>query len=515
MEKPRQEDAPQRQRGGFRGRGRGRGGHAGDNREERSEAREQGQRGGFRGRGRGGHGDRPERRLQPIRLQFPEDQIKLNEVQAARVKELDEEIKKIGSPQEPSKEQFERQIHDAEMEIGKMVNQIELVKQKIAQATQDRQAYMEKNAPELAHMDENGQRLRQLKDTLNTLDHQIDEVKANRQKIQGMIKERIAKYHVRSREEAEAKKARLEDRIETETLDLKELKKLQADIDQLSKVAAQFDKVAGEEAQLEQLTARERELRDQRAKANEERKAVSQKMSDGYAARKEVQTALEKFKQDMDKLWAERRQLDEQRQAKYDKKKEILKAQRAAWDEYSQATRKKDELIRARKIVFHEAEKIMIQIEEGRKKIGDIPERANPHQTELTAALSLISYLEGIVEDKEDEDKETAKAANAGKRVDPAEAALLASIHSNSRRKKQQRGAKKEEKKKTSLVHSIDAMAQFATVEVSAPLSIEQIPACVAELRKKVKEWRDTFVKAVVKFDVQADGKVNVAVNLA
>ena len=515
MEKPRKEDAPQRQRGGFRGRGRGRGGHNGDNREESGEAREQGQRGGFRGRGRGGHGERSDRRLQPIRLQFPEEQIKLNEVQAARVKELDEEIKKIGTPAEPSKESFERQIHDVEMEIGKMVNQIEIVKQKIAQAKQDRQSYMEKNAPELAHMDENGQRLRQLKESLNTLDQQLEEVKANRQRIQGTIKERIAKYHVRSREEAEAKKARLEDRIETETLDLKELKKLQADIDQLSKVAAQFDKVAAEEAQLEQLVARERELREARNKANEERKAVSQKMSVGYAARKEVQTAMEKFKQDMDKLWAEKRQLEEERQAKWDKKKEIFKAQSAAWDQYAQATRKKDELIRARKIVFHEAEKIMIQIEEGRKKIGDIQEKVNPHQTELTAALSLISYLEGIIEDKEDEEKESAQAANAGKKVDPAAAALLASLHSNSRKKKQQRGAKKEEKKKTSLVHSIDAMAQFAAVEVSAPLSIEQIPACVADLRKKVKEWRDCFVKAVVKFDVQADGNVNVAVTLA
>ena len=506
MEKPTDSEVPQRQRGGFRGRGRGGRGGGGDR--NREQDREQGSapRGG-RG-GRGGFNRPPP----PVRLFHDEKDIKLNEAQQARVKELEEEIKKIGNPVRPDEEAHNRAVHDLEMQIGRTVGQIDVLKQKIETNKQARDQYLSKNAPEVAEREQSHQKLRELKDEIAKLFTEKDEIKQKLTKIQSGLKERQLKSGVKSREEAELKRAEIEERIETETLTNQELKKLMSDVDRLTKIAASFDNVESQEAERMRLIARQSELGKLIDQKREERDGYVKKLEAAKSARAEVTAALTKFREAGDALWKERKTLEQQNKERYDAKAKLKDDHHKAVGEYLRLDREKRRLERDRKLVYAEAEKIMEQIEEGRRKIGEITERQNPHQKELSAGMALIGYLEGLVESEEEAAQ--SEKPMAGKQVDAKTMALLASIHKGKKKAEKGKKQEKKEKKEATLVHSMDTMAQFVTVEVQAPTTIAQAKECIEVIRKKCKGWKETFVKALVKFDFQADGKVRVAVVL-
>jgi hypothetical protein len=176
-------------------------------------------------------------------------------------------------------------------------------------------------------------------------------------------------------------------------------------------------------------------------------------------------------------------------------------------DEYYQKRRQLEELEYEKRKVFSEAERLMVQAQQGQAKI-DVKERKNPHEKEIHAANSLIAYLEQIVEAA----AEDAQPAETGGKASAADLALLASLRKPSKKYKQRA---KKAAKPTALAHSLGTLAQFDVVNLTPPATSDQVAAALDQLKQKSKEWTESFVRAVVTISARVDGTVQVSISLA
>jgi Fic family protein len=202
-------------------------------------------RGSFRGRGRGRGAFSPDRRpprdsstfrRPPIHLTFAPAEIKLNEGQAARIRELDEQIKAIGKPEEPSRADHERHMQDIENEITSLQSAKEQYQRQLDANEQEREAYFQGR-------DSVGDGTRLSYHTLNDLRRANDELteeirtlSQQRGQKMALLREMKLKAGVKDQNEALMKIDDIDSRIEAETLTVQQLKKALAEKDRLQSI---------------------------------------------------------------------------------------------------------------------------------------------------------------------------------------------------------------------------------------------------------------------------------------
>lgn len=471
-------------------------------------------RGGYN-RGRGGQHKAGEKRQTErrqyvrrpvIRLQMDVKEIKLNEEQTLKIKELDEQIKAVGKPVQPSLDDKANKLGMFDEEVAKMNAQIEVIKNKIDAIEAERQEYLKKNAPELAERTANSQKLRDAKAERERISKELELATAEKLRLDTQYRERKMKSGVKSKEAAEAKILELEELIETKSMTNQELKKHLGEIDHLHAVLNTFDGVDNIETKLEAAKKKERELRDLFYAKRREMDELFKQLEQAGNLRDVVKAKTQAFLTRKDEAWTQIKEIKGKINEKFKEKHAYIAEFDKQWEDAKVKKSKLVELEYEKKVIYSAAERTMLQVLEGQKKFGDIKERVNPYTKQINAATSLIAYLGSMLDEKvEKEDKKV-----VGKKIDDSAMALIASL------RKPVKGKKETKKSKpVNLVHSLDSIAQFAVVEMTAPTTLEQVKPIIDELTKKVQVWKDAFAKAVVNFAVQADGKVSVSISMA
>ena len=509
-----------RGRGGFRG-NRGRGGNEGrqndrDYNRPQSRGGQSGQHGGPRG-GRGGGNFKPtDRSRMPKRPrmvpQHPINEIKLNEVQAAKIKEIDEEIKAIGKITEPPREEFDKRIKTIDETIASLNSQITTYHQQIEAQQKLRTDYINKNNPNVAQLSEMGEHIKekiekrnQIRDEIKSIDDQFVDAKKKLESLRN-------KTGFRTKEQAEARIDEIDQRVETSTLGNNELKKLLAERDRITQNINLFEKFAPLQKILDTSRERKNGLYESLHKINDELKESTEKRDVAREQKGQIYAETKKYKDQIDLFRDKIKELTEQKNIQRKEKDNAFKEQNKAYDEYRTKLQQKNDLEYQKNVIYCEAERTMVQVLEGLKKIGEIKERVNPHQKEIQSAQALIQYLETLL-DQADDKKEEQKIKK-GKTVNQAELALIASCKATNKKGKKNRKEQSAKAKSSNLTHSLLTISQFSELDLTAPTKLSEIPEIIKLLQEKVNNWKASFVNASVNFNIREDGTVAVTISL-
>jgi chromosome segregation ATPase len=351
--------------------------------------------------------------------------------------------------------------------------------------------------------------IRVLRQEIDELAGDLNDIKAERSQYIQKFGALQQKNGPRTPEEARRRKEDIMDRIETEKVSPKELKKLLAEVDQLTLIENSLQGVDKVKEALESVRKDESEivaeLKIKRQRLNE----LFGQRDDLRAATTELQGDLNGFDEAIAVIRGEMSELFQQIKGKVQARDQVRRDFARETDEYYDKRRAVEALEYEKKKVLSEAERLMVQAQEGQAKT-EIKERKNPHEKEIQTANSLVAYLEQVQTQTGGEAEKDDEAA--GKQGSKADIALIASLRKPSKKDKQKA---KRATKPAALAHSLGTLAQFDAVNVTPPPTSEQVGAAIAELKQKAKEWTESFVRAAVRISPLPDGSVQVSISLA
>jgi chromosome segregation ATPase len=425
------------------------------------------------------------------------------------MKDLDEKMKAFGTPKEPSHEEHDKHLQEIEDEIQRLCSQRDAFKDRLHQRQSDLDAFRQSREESDAHgVNAEFQEAQRERDRL---EKELRDLQALRGQKVEQLKDNKARLGVKNQDEALSRLAELDSQIETQTLTNTQLKKLLSEKDRIQSIFKSLEGFTKLQADVDTLRGQERDkrteldaARDRFSKAREARNAA-QGPKDQPSVSQRLSAELREIREQLDGVHGALKQ-------KTQEKKTAREAFNNAWQEYRATLEEINKLGHEKRVIFSEAERVMMQIEEGRKRIGDIREFINPHETEINAGIALIAYLERFIEKQSEKSEARAPQPKVAGRDDLA---LLAALRKPT--KKDREAAKKTQQqpqKPTTLSHDVTTLSQFDKVGLAAPLNIEQIPPLIEQLTAKVKAWREAFRCAKVGFNVQSDGKVTVAISV-
>ena len=523
MESQRQNQRPQRQsrpRGGSRAGGqrseRPQRENSNENRRQDNRQNQQQHQGGERNQQQQ-QNRRP--RLPHIYLRRKPEEIKLNEEQAKQVEELTQQINAFGKIEIPDTTALTEKDQQYQNEIDRLSSQMSNINDKLEDVQRRQDNYEKSHNPHKQESNEAYETMKKLDEQIKPLVAKRDEIKA--QRIQTSTKVRSIKQSTpgRSKDDILDKISQLEYQIETQTLSNQQLRTKMSEIDKLKKSMGQFGNLNDYEAQFSQLTIQERELNDKISALFDQKNKLRDTLATLNKDNKDIKSEIDKF-------WAERKQLYQQRNELREKINKLYQEKRSFKQEFynkrNELFQKRDDqavLIHKRNQIYQEAERHMDLLEKGARQAGEIKERHNPNEANINAARSLVSYLQGILaleEAKLEEEEE--KTHLQGKAQNDSALQLVMSVRKAS--KKDKKAAKKEKKneekqKSNKLDLTFESLQQFSSLGVTQPTTKDQIPEVIAVLKKKAQEWEDSFIKLNLTFNVQADGSIKSAITVA
>lgn len=454
-------------------------------------------------------------RLQHITLRRAEKDIKLNEEQQKQVFELDQKIGAYGKVELPAMEEREKKNKEFEMETEKLQSQLQTKREKVDEITKKIDDFNKKHDPHKKEHDEIRAEIKKIDEVLQPTNEKLRSLRETKISASTKLRDIKEKTPGRSIEDIDAKIDELEYQIETSTLSNTQLKSKLSQIEQLKKNRGQFGNVA-------QLQNSIIHVKEEEKKLNASKKELQEKRDELYKQINSFNQGNSSFKEQIDKFWDEKKkvfgeikELKEQINKKYAEKKEYNDQFFKNLNELRGKRNEVAVLINSRLKIFQEAERHMDLLEKGANKAGEIKERKNPNEGKISAAKSLIGFLQGQLALREDyQPKEKVE-----KTVVETEASkIINSIRKPSKkeRKNQKRQEKpKDEKPKVKKMNfTVDSLQQFSLVGITQPSSQEEIPKVIAELKKKVDEWQQSFIKVTLNFDVQEDGSIKSSIKL-
>jgi chromosome segregation ATPase len=432
--------------------------------------------------------------------------IKLNETQAEKAKELDEKIRELGRPVEPSQTEHDERLGVVEAEINKLNGHLQTLNGELAERNKERESYYKENAPGFAEQEANDKNVNSIKNRIASCIEEQKTVKANIIKLVQDYKRKQHELGIKSRDDAESRIEELNHQMETETLSNQELKKKLAEVDRIQSNFKKLEVLEEMREELDSARARDAELIAEIGALRLDRNTALERSKSVKEAGHSVSRRLDEMKQAekavYERIREQKKLIGDKIQQRKEIEHEFWEARRAYRAKVQQST----ELLHEKRKIYAEAERIMLQMEEGRRKVGEIKERKNPNEVQITAANALISYLEKCLSEMGAKPEEK---LDGGKKGSKDVIDFLKGLHKPSKKQKEKKSAKPQP-----LSHSLQTMSQFMAVDIVPPTTADQIPACLASLREKVQAWSDSFSRAIVDFTVGADGKVSVAISL-
>ena len=411
----------------------------------------------------------------------------------------------------------EAKMTEFQNEFEKLNAQQSTIREKIENVSKRQDAFEKAHDPHKKEHDETRANIKKIQDEIEPLIQQRNAARARKVELSSKVKNIKDKTPGRSKEEILDKIDKLEYQIETSTLNNQQLRSKLSEIDSLKKSLGSFGNLGSIEHDVKVSAQSEREL-------NEKIKVLIDQKNKLYQAMAAFNQDNKETKEQRDKLWQERKGYYTQLNEIKGKMDEIAKARKEYNDQFfanrNQLYQKKNELavlMHDRLQIYQDAERHMNLLEKGAKQAGEIKERRNPNEDKINSARSLIGYLQTILSfDQEKDEQEEVKIQ--GKKEDNSALSLIGSVRKQTKKEKKaaKKEKKQEEKAKTSKLDlTFESIQQLAQLDLTPPTTTEQIPAIIAELKKKAQQWEDEFVKLVLKFDIQPDGSIKSAISFA
>ncbi|KAH0787935.1 hypothetical protein GPJ56_008143 [Histomonas meleagridis] len=169
-----------------------------------------------------------------IQLRTPIDQIKLNEVQSEKIKELNEKLHELGEAVAPSEKDHTLKLEKLEKRINQIKGNIDTYRHMIDEEYAKRDSYVSKHsgiAPNALNQIQSS--LNELYEKKSQIEKDIQENNDKHSKLQVQLRDIRSKSGIKNQEEALAKIDQIDHRIEVETLTSPQLRKLISERDRI------------------------------------------------------------------------------------------------------------------------------------------------------------------------------------------------------------------------------------------------------------------------------------------
>jgi chromosome segregation ATPase len=422
----------------------------------------------------------------------------LNNEQSARVKEFNEQIKALSQHHEPDQSGHERRRQQIDDEINHLREQQDSRRNDISVKEMQITDFKKKHCPSLNGVRDFNIAIGELVDRRNQADAEMRELQNSRTTYFTKLRNARQRYRVASSEEATCRTENIDERIERETLSNVQLKKLLMERDRAEagrKYFQEFDRDSQFENARDEDNRLRVELRDLSIKIRDLR-AQQRAME---ATSNDILAQLQVLEDEKNKLWCLMKDLKMQIDGKREEKKQLCAEFKKGWDEYCQIQDTIMNLQYEKSEIFAEAERLTMQALEGKRRIEETSETNNPNERKIRAATSLIGYLQAFL------GKDNEKMNDLVKEKGSKEAlAMIAELRKPSK-KERQFVKKHKTTKAVTLAYDVEKLKQFDVIEVTAPMTIEQISATLQIVQDKVKDWTNSFIQTRLIIEVQPD----------
>jgi len=424
----------------------------------------------------------------------------------AKAKTEPKEKKEEQEPQIPKVEQPDRAGLDATIakiasEIEKFQAQQKAITAKIQERSGGKDDFFTQKAEIRKEFDAVAAELDALHKQKEQVLGAVDAHKAEGREMKDQLQKMKKTIGYGSVQEIDERIASIEFKLWTESVPLKEEKKLLAEIQELKK---NRPKVTSMTQLQESLTGRDAGM-DKRAAGNEIKAQIALAME----KKKGVSAKLTELNESRKTQLGDLPELIEERDAIGKKVQEKIKERNEARDAFREEERKyreyQNELRQIRQQKYAE-ERESKQREWNKKRLEREAEKLDdqPYVQEITLVEQTISFCKGLVQEKESKVKEEAKEVDHGKLdglvVMGKKDVRDEDLYWAPTKEKKSKGKKSKESGSSAkpIKHNAETFRLFEKLKLDAPITTEEIPALLEKLdekledyQNKVKEWEE------------------------
>jgi len=326
------------------------------------------------------------------------------------------EKKQDDAPQIEKKEQPDRGAYDEKMKtiqdaISDLQKQQSELTKKIQERSGGKEEFYQKKAELRALLDEYSEKM----DSLKAQKDEIHKAVGSKKQEAGEMKQQLVKMKksigYTSEGEIDKRIADIQFKMWTDTIPLREEKKLLAEIQELKRNRGKVGKVAEMESSLEDF--------DTGTSMREKIKVINEELSKWYDAKKKVQEKIQELTQSRQEKTGDIKDIIDERDALNAKVQEKIKERNAARDEFNAAMKEFHSYLQEVRAVRQEkfveerkkrqAEQDMFRRHREADKLDE-----QPHVSEMTLVEQTILFCKSLLQTKDVEKKEEKKGGEVG-----------------------------------------------------------------------------------------------------
>ncbi|CAE7333339.1 unnamed protein product [Symbiodinium sp. CCMP2592] len=428
----------------------------------------------------------------------------------AKVKKEEQEDEKPKVPQ-PNKEEFDAKSEKIQEEIQKLQDKQKKLTEKIQERSGGKEEFYAKKAELRAQLDVITDKINGLMEKKDEINKAVGNKREEGREMRSQLNSMKKTVGFTSQQEINNRIATIEFQLCTESVPLKEEKKLLAEIQTLKKNRSKVDTMNTMEQNLANF--------DPGMSMKEQKEAINADISQFRDEKKKIQDQMTELSEARKTQLGPIEEIQNERNAIGDKLRAKIEERNALRDEYRQQEREywayQQELRKARQERYA-AEKAEKQKEYDLRRKQREAEKLDeqPYVAEITLIEQTIKYCKGLVqskvEEKKDEKKEVAYNNPDGAEIllrkeDRDEEFYFAPTKAGKKGKAKNKGG---DAKPNKITHNAETFRLFDQLKLDAPLSTDQVPGLLEELEKqlgefqgKVKEWeekREEMKKAIL-----------------
>ena len=451
-------------------------------------------------------------KLPIINLEKEIKDIKLNDEQEKKIKELEQKIHEIGEPKIPSAEEHQKYLDNVEQEISSLRGKSQTLQLQLDDALKSKDSLNKSKSPKQMESESVRKQITQFNQIFNSKREQLEHIKEKIDAVRSKkddLKKKIGGF-----EKAEKIKARieeLEELNETQSTSNTVLKKRLGEIDSLQKLLLQSGNFIKLDEEMSTLRSQEAPLKNEINEIYQQRSALFTKLEglkdlNAPEEYSKINASIDKLRNESKEVNNKIRNLEQQ---KWEQTQKYRHDTNGAYEIKYQVSVLKNEVLQ----IYKEAERRMKLFEEGAKKAGQIRDAKNPKDKEIQLAKSLVTYLESVIgkeTTKDAEDEESSTSHVGIKKVDEKKNALIESL----RTKKTNKKDKKVKKVTQDLVHDAQTIQQFSTLNIKIPTKIQEAEPVINLLNEMIKSYSASFIRVQLKLDINLDGSIKTSISL-
>jgi len=410
------------------------------------------------------------------------------------------EKKQDDAPQIERKEQPDRAAYDEKMKgiqdaISDLQKQQSELTKKIQERSSGKEEFYQKKAELRALLDDYSEKM----SALQAQKEEINKAVGNKKQEAGEMKQQLTKMKksigYTSEGDIDKRIADIQFKMWTDTVPLKEEKKMLAEIQELKRNRGKVGKLAEMETKLEGF--------DTGSSMREKISVINEELSKWYEAKKQVQEKIQELNQARQEQTGDIKEIFDQRDALNAQVQEKIKERNAARDEFNAAMKefrayleevravKQEKFLEDRK--KRQAEQDMARRQYAADKLNE-----QPHVSEMTLVEQTILFCKNLLQSKDTQKKEEKKEE---KLESPDGCELLVKKEDRdefyfvpTKQGKKGKANKKSGKSEGSskpIKHNAETFQLFVQVGLDAPISTDDIPSTLEKLEEKLADYKE------------------------